>query len=85
MLGGESFVALAEGIQNARWAGLPASDSLPAAFRNLDQNAAADLTHRYEELCRHYGMTPTRNNAGIAHENGEIEGSHGPSARSRTR
>src|SRR2546428_13269423 len=34
------------------------------------------MTHRYEELCRHYGMTPTRNNAGIAHEIGAIEGSH---------
>ena len=82
VLGGESFVALAEGIQNALWSlgGAPRehrSDSLSAAFRNLDQNAAADLTHRYEELCRHYGMTPTRNNAGIAHENGAIEGSHG--------
>ena len=38
---------------------------------------AADLTRRYEELCRHYGMTPTRNNPGIAHENGAIEGPHG--------
>ena len=82
VLGGESFVALAEGMQNALWSlgGAPRehrSDSLSAAFRNLDKNAAADLTHRYEELCRHYGMTPTRNNAGIAHENGAIEGSHG--------
>jgi len=25
----------------------------------------------------HYGMTPTRNNVGIAHENGSIEGPHG--------
>lgn len=66
VLGGESFVALAEGIQNALWSlgGAPRqhrSDSLSAAFRNLHQSAAADLTHRYEELCRHYGMTPTRN------------------------
>ena len=36
-----------------------------------------DLTRRYEELCAHYGMTPSRNNAGIAHENGAIEGPHG--------
>jgi hypothetical protein len=28
-------------------------------------------------LLTHYGMTPTRNNAGIAHENGAIEGPHG--------
>ena len=81
VLGGESFVALAEGLQNALWAlgGAPAehrSDSLSAAFRNLDRDAAADLTARYEALCRHYGMTATRNNRGVAHENGAIEGPH---------
>ena len=81
VLGGESFVALAEGLQNALWAlgGAPLehrSDSLSAAFRNLEQDAAADLTQRYEALCGHYGMTPTRNNPGIAHENGAIEGPH---------
>lgn len=82
VLGGESFVALAEGLQNALWflGGVPRehrTDSLSAAFRNLDRQAQQDLTRRYEELCRHYGMTPTRNNAGIAHENGAIEGAHG--------
>lgn len=82
VLGGESFVALAEGLQNALWSlgGVPLehrSDSLSAAFRNLDKDARADLTVRYEDLCGHYGMTPSRNNAGIAHENGSIEGPHG--------
>ena len=82
VLGGESFVALAEGLQNALWSlgGAPRehrSDSLSAAFRNLDRDAREDLTRRYEDLCRHYGMTATRNNAGIAHENGSIEGPHG--------
>jgi transposase InsO family protein len=82
VLGGESFVALAEGLQNALWAlgGVPVqhrSDSLSAAFRNLDRDAEADLTRRYEDLCAHYGMTPTRNNAGVAHENGSIESAHG--------
>jgi hypothetical protein len=81
VLGGESFVALAEGLQNALWAlgGAPLehrSDSLSAAFRNLERDAAADLTQRYEALCAHYGMTPTRNNPGVAHENGAIEGPH---------
>jgi len=28
-------------------------------------------------LCAHYRMTPTRNNRGIAHENGSIESAHG--------
>ena len=43
VLGGESFVALAEGLQNALWAlgGVPEqhrSDSLSAAFCNLDRD-----------------------------------------------
>jgi hypothetical protein len=82
VLGGESFVALAEGLQNALWSlgGAPRehrTDSLSAAFRNLDQLAQQDLTGRYEALCAHYRMVPTRNNKGIAHENGAIEGAHG--------
>ncbi len=82
VLGGESFVALAEGLQNALWAlgGAPfehRSDSLSAAFRNLDREARDDLTRRYDDLCTHYSMTPTRNNKGVAHENGSVESSHG--------
>jgi transposase InsO family protein len=82
VLGGESYVALAEGLQNALWAlgGAPRehrSDSLSAAFRNLDRDAREDLTRRYDALCTHYRMEPSRNNAGIAHENGAIESVHG--------
>ena len=82
VLGGESFVALAEGLQNALWAlgGVPLehrSDSLSAAFRNLDADAQQDLTQRYQGLMRHYEMAPSRNNPGIAHENGSIESPHG--------
>ena len=57
VLGGESFVALAEGLQNALWAlgGAPRehrTDSLSAAFRNLDAGGLQqDLTRRYEALC----------------------------------
>ena len=81
VLGGESFVALAGGLQNALWGlgGAPVehrSDSLSAAFRNMNPQTAADLTARYEALCAHYGMRPTRNNRGVAHENGSIEGPH---------
>ena len=36
-----------------------------------------DLTRRYQALVLHYGMTPTRNNRGVAHENGAIESRHG--------
>ncbi len=82
VLGGESFVALAEGLQNALWAlgGVPKehrSDSLSAAFRNLDADAQQDLTQRYQDLMRHYAMEPSRNNRGVAHENGSIESAHG--------
>lgn len=82
ILGGESYVALAEGLQNALWAlgGAPLehrSDSLSAAFRNLDHEAREDLTSRYDALCSHYRMEPTRNNRGVAHENGAIESPHG--------
>jgi hypothetical protein len=82
ILGGESYVALAEGLQNSLWAlgGAPRehrSDSLSAAFRNLSRDARIDLTARYEALCAHYGMEPTRNSRGEAHENGAIEGPHG--------
>lgn len=82
VLGGESYTALAWGLQNALWSlgGAPGehrSDSLSAAFRNLDDDARTDQTRRYEALCEHYGMTATRNNAGLAHENGTIESHHG--------
>jgi hypothetical protein len=82
VLGGESYTALAAGLQNALWSlgGAPAehrTDSLSAAFRNLDADARADQTQRYEALCDHYGITATRNNRGEAHENGAIESHHG--------
>jgi hypothetical protein len=82
VLGGESFVALSEGLQNALWGlgGTPRehrTDSLSAAFCNLERDAQENLTLRYQELMGHYGMTPARNNLGVAHENGSIESSHG--------
>ena len=48
VLGGESFTALAEGLQDALWhlGGAPRehrTDSLSAAFRNLDKDAAEDI------------------------------------------
>ena len=82
VLGGESDVALAEGLQNALWTlgGVPRdhrTDSLSAAFKNLDKAAKDDLTDRFDGLCQHDGMTPTRNNKGVAHENGSIESPNG--------
>ena len=82
VLGGESFTALATGLQAALWSlgGAPAdhrTDSLSAGFRNRCKDDAEDMTERYRLLCRHYGMVPSRNNRGVAHENGAIESAHG--------
>jgi hypothetical protein len=82
ILGGESFSAVAEGLQDALWklGGVPRehrTDSLSAAFKNLDRDAELDFTKRYDELCRHYGMEATRNNPGVANENGSIEAANG--------
>ena len=82
VLGGESYTALAEGLQEALWrlGGTPRehrTDSLSAAYKNLTADEQEDLTERYEALCAHYGMAPTRNNRGIGHENGAVESPHG--------
>ena len=74
--GGESFAALSDGLQRAFAAsgGVPhelRTDSLSAAYKN--RQAQDDFTERYADLCQHYGVKPTRNNRGIAHENGAIE------------
>ena len=81
-LGGESFTALAEGLQHALWTlgGAPRehrSDSLSAACRNPDADRREDAAERYAALCAHYGMAPTRNNRGESHGNGSIETPHG--------
>ena len=78
--GGESYSALAEGLQRAlhKSGGVPVehrTDSLSAAYVN--QNQKKHLTRAYEGLCEHYGMIGTTNNPGRGHENGAIETSHG--------
>ncbi len=82
ILGGESYTALAEGLQEAlqRLGSAPRehrTDSLSAAYKNLSKSDREDLTERYRSLCEHYGMTPTRNNRGVSHENGAVESPHG--------
>ena len=78
--GGESYSALADGLQNAlhQLGGVPQehrTDSLSAAYVNTVQKQR--LTDDYEALCQHYGMRPTTNNLGVSHENGAIEAPHG--------
>ena len=78
--GGESFTALTESLQEALWqlGGVPCehrTDRLSAAYRNL--SSQEDEAARYAEFCRHYSMEPTRNNAGVSHENGSVEAAHG--------
>jgi len=82
VLGGESYTALAEGLQEALWrlGGSPLehrTDSLSAAFKNLTQAECDDMTARYEDFCGHYGMQASRNNRGKGHENGAVESPHG--------
>ncbi len=77
----ESFEALAEGIEAALWqlGGVPRqhrTDHLSAAIRPLDAAGHAAATDRYAALLGHYGMIATTNNAGIAHENGDVEQAH---------
>lgn len=79
---GESFEALSSGLQSALWhlGGSPEehrTDSLSAAFRNLNADEKDDLTKRYESLCAHYTMRGTRCNPGESHENGSIEARNG--------
>ena len=76
--GGESYAALACGLQRAlqQAGGSPIehrTDSLSAA-RNNKQNVWTDA---YSELCMHYQMLPTRNNLGQSHENGVVECANG--------
>lgn len=76
----ESFEALSDGLQNALWelGGSPRrhrSDSLTAAVNNLSQRR--EFQTRYRDLLAHYGVSGQRINVRQAHENGDVESSHG--------
>jgi len=77
----ETFEALAEGIEKALWqlGGVPQphrTDHLSAAVRHLPKSDQEEWTQRYQALMAHYGIQPTWNNTGIAHENGDVEQAH---------
>ncbi len=76
----ESFEALSEGLQNALWelGGTPRrhrSDSLSAAVNNLSEDR--EFQQRYRDLLGYYGLEGQRINVRQAHENGDVESSHG--------
>jgi hypothetical protein len=77
--GGESFAAFSDSLQNAfaKREGVPQevrTDSLSAAYKHT--SCVEDFTASYKELITHYGFIATRNNTGVAHENGAIESSN---------
>jgi len=77
----ESFESLSEGLESCLWqlGGVPRehrTDHLSAAIRPLDVERRAQATARYAALMAHYGLKPTANNVGEAHENGDIEQAH---------
>ncbi len=76
----ESFEALSRGLQEAFWrlGGVPGkhrSDSLSAAVNNLSEDR--EFRTRYRDLMDYYQVEPQRINVRKAHENGDVESSHG--------
>jgi len=76
----ESFEAFSRGLQDALWklGGVPRkhrSDSLSAAVNNLSEDR--EFHARYRDLMEYYRVDPQRINVRKAHENGDIESSHG--------
>jgi len=77
----ESFASLAEGIETCLWqlGGVPQqhrTDHLSAAIHPLKAADRQAFSDRYQALMDHYGMRPTTNTAGVAHQNGDVEQSH---------
>jgi hypothetical protein len=78
---GETFEALAAGVQGALWAlgGVPTvlrSDNLSAATHELKTSSGRDLTVRFRAVLEHYGLRSSRITPGRAHENGVAEQAH---------
>lgn len=78
---GETFEALAAGVQGALWAlgGVPEvlrSDNLSAATHELKVRKGRDLTRRFRAVLEHYRLRSSRITPGRAHENGVAEQAH---------
>jgi transposase len=79
---GETFEALSAGLQGALWrlGGVPEehrTDNLSAATHELKKSRGRGFTERYRELLEHYGLRASKNTPRRAHENGDVESSHG--------
>jgi transcriptional regulator with XRE-family HTH domain len=77
----ESFESLVEGFERCIWqvGGVPRqhrTDHLGAAIHPLDAEERGKGKERYRLLMAHYGLEPTTNNLGVAHENGDVEQEH---------
>jgi hypothetical protein len=77
----ESFEALVEGFETCLWqiGGVPRqhrTDHLSAAIHPMHSEDRAQAKERYRLLMAHYGVEPTTNNLGVAHENGDVEQEH---------
>ena len=78
----ETFEALSGGLQAALWrlGGVPQehrTDNLSAATHELPKSRGRGFTRRYRELFEHYGMRASKITPRRAHENGDVESSHG--------
>jgi hypothetical protein len=77
----ESFESLSQGLQDSLWTlgAVPPvhrTDNLSAATHELIRSRGRGFTARYTELLNHYGMKPSKNYPGNAHENGDVEQAH---------
>lgn len=77
----ETYEALSRGFQNGVFTlgGVAVehrTDNLSAATHDLHEEEGRAFNERYASLMRHYGATPTTNNPGKGHENGDVEQSH---------
>ena len=51
-------------------------DNLSAAVQTIEADRTRRWTERYLAVMTHYGLTPSPNTPGQAHENGDVEQSH---------
>ena len=77
----ESFLALRQGVQNALWTlgAVPndhRTDNSSAATHDLKRQRGRTFNDNYRRFMAHYRLTPTTNNVGKGHENGDVEKSH---------